>query len=282
VALRRPLIVLRRKVRSRVHLTNGDRLFFVQPYRCSGMPICPLASAGFRRYWHWKSGSLGGRPRIAADLRALIWRMIANIASDDALILAHHANPARLNFREWHRFGLGLRTITQLFAIVKRAARASKQDRQNDFQNHSLPRCRDPDFPIHTLDLFPTNNADQRRSEGIQEAGQPSSFDISVPNCVCCSLRRRQVGLDVVVVALNERNDGRLKDRKGSRPRCRLAFAPYGCEPRLLVARTSRWAIVVSHLEEPGSSNEIAPGVEIEEAAIAAIAKAFLVVPSWV
>ena len=113
-------------------------------------------------------------------------------------------------------------------------------------------------------------------------AGQLSSLDISVPNCVCCSLRRRQVGLDVVVVALNERNDGRLKDRKGSRPRCRLAFAPYGCEPRLLVARTSRWAIVVSHLEEPGSSNEIAPGVEIEEAAIAAIAKAFLVVPSWV
>jgi hypothetical protein len=38
----------------------------------------------------------------------------------------------------------------------------------------------------------------------------------------------------------------------------------------------------VSHLEEPGSSNEIAPGVEIEEAAIAAIAKAFLVVSSWV
>ena len=88
--------------------------------------------------------------------------------------------------------------------------------------------------------------------------------------------------MDVVVVTLNERNDGRLKDRKGSRPRCRLAFAPYGCEPRLLVARKSRWAIVVSHLEEPGSSNEIAPGVEIEEAVIAAIAKAFLVVPSWV
>jgi hypothetical protein len=27
-------------------------------------------------------------------------RMIANIASDDALILPHHANPAGLNFRE--------------------------------------------------------------------------------------------------------------------------------------------------------------------------------------
>jgi len=54
------------------------------------------------------------------------------------------------------------------------------------------------------------------------------------------------------------------------------------CEPRLLVARKSRRAVVVSHLEESGSSNVIAPGGEIEEAAIAAIAEAFLVVPSWV
>jgi hypothetical protein len=29
-------------------------------------------------------------------------RMIANIASDDVLILPHHANPAGLNFRERH------------------------------------------------------------------------------------------------------------------------------------------------------------------------------------
>jgi len=33
VALRRQLIVLRRKLHGRVHLTNGDRLFFVQLYR---------------------------------------------------------------------------------------------------------------------------------------------------------------------------------------------------------------------------------------------------------
>jgi hypothetical protein len=31
--------------------------------------------AGFRRYWCWKSRSLGGRPQIDADLRALIRRM---------------------------------------------------------------------------------------------------------------------------------------------------------------------------------------------------------------
>jgi hypothetical protein len=31
--------------------------------------------AGFRGYWHWKSGSRGGRPQIESDLRALIPRM---------------------------------------------------------------------------------------------------------------------------------------------------------------------------------------------------------------
>ena len=31
--------------------------------------------AGFRHYWRWKSRSLGGRPQIDADLRALIRRM---------------------------------------------------------------------------------------------------------------------------------------------------------------------------------------------------------------
>jgi hypothetical protein len=32
-ALRHQLIVLQRKVRGRVHLTNSDRLFFIQLYR---------------------------------------------------------------------------------------------------------------------------------------------------------------------------------------------------------------------------------------------------------
>jgi hypothetical protein len=86
VALRRQLIILRRKVRSRVHLTNGDRLFFVQLYRWFPSVLNTIAiirpetlvrwhRAGFRRYWRWKSRSLGGRPEIDADLRALIRRM---------------------------------------------------------------------------------------------------------------------------------------------------------------------------------------------------------------
>jgi transposase InsO family protein len=87
-ALRRQLIVLRRKVRGRVHLTSGDRLFLVQLYRWFPSILKAITiirpetiirwhRAGFRRYWRWKSGSLGGRPKIASDLRALIRRMSA-------------------------------------------------------------------------------------------------------------------------------------------------------------------------------------------------------------
>jgi len=87
-ALRHQLIVLQRRVRGRVQLTNGDRLFLVQLYRWFPSVLKAITiirpetllrwhRAGFRRYWRWKSRSLGGRPRIAADLRALIRRMSA-------------------------------------------------------------------------------------------------------------------------------------------------------------------------------------------------------------
>jgi hypothetical protein len=85
-ALRHQLIVLRRKVRGRVLLTDGDRLFFIQLYRWFPTILNAITivrpetlvrwhRAGFRRYWRWKSHSLGGRPQIDADLRALIRRM---------------------------------------------------------------------------------------------------------------------------------------------------------------------------------------------------------------
>ncbi len=87
-ALGRQLIVLRRKVRGRVQLTNGDRMFLVQLYRWFPSVLRAITMirpetlvrwhrAGFRRYWRWKSRSLGGRPKIDADLRALIRRMSA-------------------------------------------------------------------------------------------------------------------------------------------------------------------------------------------------------------
>src|SRR5271169_4314293 len=65
----------------------------------------------------------------------------------------------------------------------------------------------------------------------------------------------------------------------GTAPPGGLAFAPDGREPPLLVARQSRRAVVMPHLEEPGRGDVIAPCVVIEEAAIAVTAQALLVVP---
>jgi hypothetical protein len=84
--LRHQLIVLRRKLKGRARLTNNDRWFFVQMYRCfpSILKVVTIVQpetlvswhrAGFRRYWRWKSRRRGGRPRIKIELRALIRQM---------------------------------------------------------------------------------------------------------------------------------------------------------------------------------------------------------------
>ncbi len=84
--LRHQLIILRRKLRGRVRLTNSDRWFFVQLYRWFPSVLSAITiiqpetlvrwhRAGFRYYWRWKSRSLGGRPQVGADLRALIRQM---------------------------------------------------------------------------------------------------------------------------------------------------------------------------------------------------------------
>src|SRR6478736_8503541 len=84
--LRQQLIVLQRKSRGRVRLTNGDRFFFVQLYRWfpSILQVVHILRpetlvrwhrAGFRSYWRWKSRNRGGRPQIDRDLRALIVEM---------------------------------------------------------------------------------------------------------------------------------------------------------------------------------------------------------------
>jgi len=85
-ALRDQLIVLRRNLRARVKLANSDRWFFIQLYRWFPLILKVLTvirpetlvrwhRTGFRSYWRWKSRSLGGRPQIDSDLRALIRRM---------------------------------------------------------------------------------------------------------------------------------------------------------------------------------------------------------------
>src|SRR6201997_4186361 len=84
--LRHQLIVLRRRVRGCVRLTNNDRWFLVQMYRWfpSILKVVTIVQpetlvrwhrAGFRRYWRWKSNLRGGRRRIEMELRVLIRRM---------------------------------------------------------------------------------------------------------------------------------------------------------------------------------------------------------------
>ena len=84
--LRHQLIVLQRKLRGRVRLTNHDRWFLVQLYRWfpSILKVVRIIKpetlvrwhrAGFRSYWRWKSRRRGGRPQIDTELRVMIRRM---------------------------------------------------------------------------------------------------------------------------------------------------------------------------------------------------------------
>src|SRR5260221_7562530 len=84
--LRHQLIVLKRRLRGRVRLTNNDRWFFIQLYLWFPSILQVLTiirpetlvrwhRAGFRYYWRWKSRSPVGRPQIETELRALIRQM---------------------------------------------------------------------------------------------------------------------------------------------------------------------------------------------------------------
>jgi hypothetical protein len=84
--LRHQLIVVRRRLHSRVRLTNHDRWFFIQLYRWvpSILKVLTIIQpetlvrwrrAGFRCYWRWKLCPQGRRPQIDTELRAVIWRI---------------------------------------------------------------------------------------------------------------------------------------------------------------------------------------------------------------
>src|SRR5450631_2589751 len=84
--LRHQLMVLRRRVRGRVRLTNHDRWFLIQLYRWFPSILQALTiirpetlvrwqRAGVRGYWRCKSRTQAGRPQIDTELRALVRRM---------------------------------------------------------------------------------------------------------------------------------------------------------------------------------------------------------------
>jgi transposase InsO family protein len=84
--LRYQLDVLRRSIPKRVRMTKIDRLIFVWLYRLWPASIGAIRiihpktlirwhREGFRLYWRWKSRPRNGRPRVSAELRALIRQM---------------------------------------------------------------------------------------------------------------------------------------------------------------------------------------------------------------
>ena len=85
LVLRQQVNVLRRRVPNRPALTNIDRLVFVWLYRWFPSTVNALAiirpetiirwhRVGFRAYWRWRSRNRVGRPKVSAELRALIGR----------------------------------------------------------------------------------------------------------------------------------------------------------------------------------------------------------------
>ncbi len=83
LVLRHQLNVLRRDSPKRPTLNNLDRLIFAGLYRMAPDVLSALAIVKpetvvrwhrrcFRLYWRWKSESLGGRPKLSADIRKLI------------------------------------------------------------------------------------------------------------------------------------------------------------------------------------------------------------------
>src|SRR6478735_5380454 len=83
LVLRHQLNVLRRNSPKRLVFGNIDRLVFAGLYRVAPGVLDALKilkpqtvirwhRAGFRAYWRWKSGPVGGRPKTPADIRQLI------------------------------------------------------------------------------------------------------------------------------------------------------------------------------------------------------------------
>ena len=88
IALRHQILVLKRKHRGRIKFRGLDRvilgwlsqmglavvdaIIIVKPET-----LVRWHRLGFRAFWLWKSGSVGGRPPVARELRTLILRMAA-------------------------------------------------------------------------------------------------------------------------------------------------------------------------------------------------------------
>src|ERR1700730_6963981 len=78
--------ILQQRAPRRLHLRWADRALFIWLYRCCPRILDAITVVrpetvvrwhrmGVAAYWRWKSRPLGGRPRIAQEVRDLIRRM---------------------------------------------------------------------------------------------------------------------------------------------------------------------------------------------------------------
>src|SRR6202161_4055574 len=178
--LRHQLVVLRRKLKGRARLTNNDRWFLVQMYRCfpSILTVVTIVRpetlvrwhrAGFCRYWRRKSNSRGGRPRIEMELRALIRQM----SMENLLWGAPRIHGELL------KLGFSVAQSTVAKYMVKRrgspcqgVADLSAQSRAGHCR-HGFVRC--PDYWLQTTLRLRDCAASSQRSRMDQRHNQPDS-----------------------------------------------------------------------------------------------------------
>ena len=97
-ALRHQLIVLQRKVRGRVRLTNGDRLFLVQLYRWFPSVLKAITiirpetlvrwhRPSFRRYWRWKGAKCYAADPEVQDRGSATWSQFDRTMAADLVAL---------------------------------------------------------------------------------------------------------------------------------------------------------------------------------------------------
>ena len=141
--LRQQINVLRRRMPKRANLNDTDRFLFVWLYRLFPSVLGAVAlvrpativrwhCAGFRAYWRWRSRNPVGRPKVSAELRALIGEMSrANLLWSAPRI---HGELLKLGFEVASRRSLGtcaairghrLRAGGRFSAITSTASRRS-------------------------------------------------------------------------------------------------------------------------------------------------------------
>jgi hypothetical protein len=173
--------------------------------------------------------------------------------------------------------------ITSVSCSIVGVRFAADSPLEGDGFGPSVPRERVCAFRAR---FTPCNRSSARyRSKWyIDDGDGPLLFGLGIHGQYLLVDAERQLSLPGVVPGAAARRCAHSRDTAGciggTARHGWLALAPNGREPRLLMPRQSRRAVIMAHLHEAGRGDVIAPSVKIEKAGIAVIAQALLVIPS--